>query len=137
MKNLFLTTFILSSFHLLAQEEEKILTFVEEEAEYPGGTSEMLKFLQANLKYPEEAWKAGIQGRAMIRFVIEKDGSVTTVKVARGVPNCPKCDAEAVRVIKLMPKWIPGKSDGKTVRSYFNMPITFKLDDPEEKKSDN
>lgn len=69
---------------MLAQKEEEVLTFVEEEAQYPGGMGEMIRFLQENLKYPEDAWKAGIQGKAVIRFIVEKDGSIQTVHVARG-----------------------------------------------------
>lgn len=65
---------------------------------------------------------------------MEKDGSIGTVTVFRGVPNCPECDQEAVRVVKLMPKWIPGKHEGKPVRSYYNLPVTFKLTQPETRE---
>lgn len=106
---------------------EKIETFVEEEAEFPGGYAEMMKFFSKNMKYPEIAVQAGIEGKANVRFVVEKDGSIGNVTVQKGVPNCPECDKEAIRVIKSMPKWKPGKNGGKAVRSYFSMPVAFKL----------
>lgn len=128
---LFLSLGIFNSF---SQEEKEIHTFVEEEAQYPGGTNEMLKFLSENIKYPRTALEAGIQGRAVIRFIVEKNGSIGAVTVARGVPNCPECDAEAVRVVKSMPDWTPGKVEGKPVRSYYNLPVSYKLTNPEEKE---
>lgn len=106
---------------------DKIETFVEEEAEFPGGYAEMMRYFGKNMRYPEIAVQAGIEGRANVRFVVEKDGSIGQVTVQKGVPNCPECDKEAIRVIKSMPKWKPGKNGGKAVRSYFSMPVTFKL----------
>jgi periplasmic protein TonB len=109
------------------KEPEKIETFVEEEAEFPGGYAEMMKYFGQNMKYPEMAVQAGIEGKANVRFVVEKDGSIGNVTVQKGVPNCPECDKEAVRVIKSMPRWKPGKIGGKSVRSYYSMPVSFKL----------
>lgn len=109
------------------EEVEEILTFVAEEASFPGGTAEMMKYLSKNIKYPEIAIQANIQGRVNLRFVVGKDGSIENVTVAKGVPGCPECDREAVRVVKSMPKWKPAKNDGKVVKSYFNLPVTFKL----------
>jgi protein TonB len=109
------------------EEKEEILTFVAEEAAFPGGTAEMMKYLAKNIKYPEVAIQAGIQGKVTLRFVVGKDGNIENVTVARGVPGCPECDKEAIRVVRSMPNWKPAKNDGKVVKSYFNLPVTFKL----------
>ncbi len=92
--------------------------------EFPGGNEAMVKFLQENVVYPEKAKKKGISGKTYVSFVIEKDGSITDVKVARGFDK--SCDAEAVRVVKSMPKWTPGKAKGQFVRVNFTMPFVFK-----------
>ena len=92
--------------------------------EFPGGNEAMVKFLQENVVYPEKAKKKGISGKTFVSFVIEKDGSITDVKVARGFDK--SCDAEAVRVVKSMPKWTPGKAKGQPVRVNFTMPFVFK-----------
>lgn len=110
-----------------APVKEEIATFVEEDAEFPGGYKEMMKFFNQNMKYPEIAVQAGIEGKASLRFVVDKEGSISDIRVVKGVPNCPECDKEAVRVVRAMPKWKPGKVGGKAVKSYFNMPVTFKL----------
>lgn len=112
---------------VVEKQEEEILTFVAEEASFPGGTAEMMKYLSKNIKYPEIAIQANIQGRVTLRFVVGKDGSIENVTVVKGVPGCPECDKEAVRVVRNMPKWKPAKNDGKVVKSYFNLPVTFKL----------
>lgn len=92
--------------------------------EFPGGNEAMMKFIQENTVYPENAKKNGIGGRTFVSFTIEKDGSISDVKVLRG---CDKeCDAEAVRVVKSMPKWNPGKVKGQPVRVNFTMPFVFK-----------
>ena len=101
--------------------------FPDVDALFPGGISAMMNYLGKNIKYPEIAVQEGIEGKAFIRFVVEKDGSIGHVNIQNGVPNCPECDKEAIRVIKMMPKWTPGKSAGKIVRSYYSMPISFKL----------
>lgn len=91
---------------------------------YPGGQEAMLAFLADNIKYPEEAAKKDIQGRVVVTFVVDKDGTVTEPKIAHSVHEL--LDAEALRVVSLMPKWTPGKNDkGETVRVRFNLPVTF------------
>ena len=105
--------------------EKEIFTVVEEQPTYPGGTEEMYRFLQENIKYPEEAKELGIQGRVFVTFVVEEDGSISNVKVLRGIGG--GCDAEAIRVVKSMPKWIPGKQRGVPVRVQFNLPVKFTL----------
>ena len=98
---------------------------VEVQPEYPGGINAMYEFIQKNLKYPESAKKKGIEGRVFVQFVVEKDGSLSSFQVLRGVSD--DIDAEAVRVLKMMPKWKPGMMDGKPVRVHFTMPFKFQL----------
>jgi protein TonB len=134
MKSQLLIAFLfIGRFSLFAQEKEPadILTFVDEVAVFPGGTNEMMLFLSRNIKYPQRALEEGIQGRVVIRFIVDKKGYIQNVKIVKGVPNCQECDDEALRVVKMMPKWKPAKNDGKIVNSYFNLPITYKLTDPE------
>ena len=106
-------------------KEKEIFTVVEEQPRYPGGGQERIKFLQNNIKYPVEARELGIQGRVFLTFVVEVDGSITDVRVLRGIGG--GCDMEAVRVVKSMPRWIPGKQRGIPVRVQFNLPIKFTL----------
>ncbi len=105
--------------------EAEIFTVVEESPSYPGGDEARIRFLQQNIQYPQMARESGIQGTVYVTFVVEKNGSVTDVRVLRGIGG--GCDEEAVRVIKAMPKWNPGKQRGKPVRVQFNMPIKFTL----------
>lgn len=107
--------------------QPEIFTIVEEQAEFPGGIPEMVKFIQKNLQYPPMAREAGLQGKCHLRFVVNENGEISNVEVMKGVPGCPDCDKEAVRVVKSMPKWKPGKMTGKAVKCYFNLPISFKL----------
>lgn len=107
------------------EEEQQIFTVVESMPSFPGGEAARIKYLAENIKYPQMARESGIQGRVFVTFVVEKDGSVTDVKVLRGIGG--GCDEEAIRVIENMPKWNPGKQRGKPVRVQFNMPILFKL----------
>ena len=104
---------------------DKVYVVVEQMPSFPGGDSALLKYLLANVKYPVSALKAQKQGRVMVRFTVEKDGAITNVKVARSVT--PSLDAEAVRAIKSMPKWSPGKQGGEFVRVKYNVPVTFRL----------
>lgn len=107
------------------EEEAQIFTVVESMPDFPGGDAARIKYLNENIKYPQMARESGIQGRVFVTFVVEKDGSVTDVRVLRGIGG--GCDEEAIRVIKNMPKWDAGKQRGKPVRVQFNMPILFKL----------
>lgn len=108
-----------------APEPEKIFTAVEEEPQFPGGISELYKWLSNNIRYPEMAAQNNIQGRVIVQFVVEKDGSVGEVVVKRG--KDPDLDKEAVRVVKSLPKFIPGKMNGQSVRVWYTLPINFKL----------
>jgi periplasmic protein TonB len=103
----------------------EIFTVVEEQPGYPGGDEGRIKFLQDNIKYPEEAKELGVQGKVFVTFVVEVDGSITDVRVLRGIGA--GCDEEAIRVVRSMPKWVPGKQRGVPVRVQFNLPIKFTL----------
>ncbi len=118
------------------QQEEVIFQVVEEMPKFPGGLQEAMVFIGKNIKYPVEAQQAKIEGRVIVRFVVGRDGSVSDVEVMRGVS--PELDAEAVRVVSMMPKWIPGKQRGKAVAVKYTMPIMFRLQTPaqEQKKEE-
>lgn len=103
-------------------KEEMVFDLVEQMPVFNGDIN---KWLASNLKYPPTAAESMIQGRVMCKFIVEKDGSISNVEVVRSVD--PALDKEACRVINSMPKWVPGKQNGKTVRCYFTMPVTFRL----------
>lgn len=104
---------------------DTIYNNIEIMPEFPGGFSELRNFLTSNVNYPESAKTNNIEGRTIISFVVEKDGSITDIEVLRGFDK--DCDAEAVRVVSTMPKWKPGVKDGETVRCRFTLPFTFKI----------
>jgi TonB family protein len=100
---------------------------LEHMPEYPGGIDSLMTYVGRNVKYPQVEKEAGISGTCYVTFVVDKDGSVTDVKILRGVKGGPGCDEEALRVVKSMPAWIPGEQNGKLVRVQFNLPIKFRL----------
>ena len=106
---------------------EAPLTIVEQMPAFPGGELEMMKYIQKNVQYPQVEKEAGISGTCYVTFVVEKDGSITDVKVLRGVSGGTGCDKEAMRVVKSMPAWKAGKQNGREVRVQFNLPIKFIL----------
>ena len=110
---------------IVEKSNDSIYNVVEQMPEFPGGMDAMMKFIAGNVKYPEVAKDKGIQGRVFVSFVVEKDGSVSNVKVLRGIGG--DCDEEAVRVISSMPKWKPGMQKGEPVRVSYCIPIMFKL----------
>ena len=112
-----------------------VFQVVEQMPEFPGGMGECMKWLQANMKYPKEAQDKGEQGRVIVQFIVEKDGSITEVKVARSVS--PILDAEALRVISSMPKWKPGMQRGKVVKVKYTMPVMFNLNKDKEQPKTN
>ena len=114
-------------FDLATYKEDTVYQTVEEMPEFPDGIEGLMDYVAQNVKYPESAKENNLQGRVIVKFVIEKDGSVSNVEVGRGWGN--ELDDEAVRVVKAMPKWKPGKQDGKPVRVSFMLPINFKLSD--------
>ena len=108
------------------EEEEVVFVVVESMPEFPGGQQALFKYLSENVKYPVIAQENGIQGRVICQFVVNKDGSIVDVEVVRSGGD-PSLDKEAVRVIKTMPKWKPGKQRGKPVRVKYTVPVNFKL----------
>ena len=106
-------------------EEQQIFQVVEEMPEFPGGMGECMKFLGKNIKYPQISQENGVQGRVIVQFVVNQDGSIVDPVVVRGVD--PYLDKEALRVISMMPKWKPGKQRGKAVRVKFTVPVMFRL----------
>ena len=115
-------------------QEKVIFQVVEEMPEFPGGMGEAMKFLAKNIKYPVAAQQAKIEGRVIVQFVVERDGSISDVHAMRGVN--PDLDAEAIRVVSLMPKWKPGKQRGKAVAVKYTMPIMFRLQSPAPKNEE-
>ena len=113
-------------------QEEVIFQVVEEMPEFPGGMGEAMKFIGKNIKYPVVAQQAKIEGRVIVQFVVERDGSVSSVEIMRGVS--PDLDAEAIRVVSMMPKWNPGKQRGRAVAVKYTMPIIFRLQSPKPEK---
>jgi protein TonB len=109
------------------KEEVKIYDVVDETAQFPGGQEALMKFLKDNIIYPESALKNKKEGRCYLKFVISDTGIISNITVLKGVPNCPECDAEAVRVLKLMPNWEPGKIDRKPVRQSMMLPVLFRI----------
>lgn len=108
-----------------AVEEEEIFVFVEEFPSFPGGEEALYKYLSDNLQYPDMARDNNITGKVVIRFVVEKDGSITKASIAREIGG--GCGKEALRVVNGMPKWKPGKQSGKAVRTEFTLPVDFQL----------
>lgn len=109
---------------VVEKKEEEVLTFVDEEAQFNGNMNE---YITKKLVYPQTAIEMGVSGKCYLKFIVNADGSVSNVSVVRGVPDCPECDREAVRVIKSMPNWKPGKMNGKPVRTWLQIPINFTL----------
>jgi TonB family protein len=108
-----------------AESNSKVFDVVEQMPSFPGGPSAMIQYLSKNQQYPVDAEKNGIQGRVIVTFVVECDGSITNVRVVKSVD--PSLDKEALRVVKSMPLWIPGKQNGSAVRVKYTVPVTFRL----------
>ena len=107
------------------EEEEKVFDMVEQMPTFPGGTNELMKYIADHLKYPTIAQENGVEGRVICQFVVSSDGRVRDAKVVKTLD--PYCDKEAIRVIMSMPKWIPGKQNGKAVSVKYTVPIVFRL----------
>ena len=106
--------------------EDEIFTTVEQQPEFPGGIKEMYGFLGKNIKYPPAAQRANVAGKVFVKFVVEKNGSIGDVQVLKGIGF--GCDEEAIRVIKSMPRWSPGKQNGREVRVFYTMPVVYQLE---------
>lgn len=127
---IFLTNIAFCQNEVKVSDDDAIFFVVEVQPEFPGGMDSMYAFIQKNLIYPEKAKAEGIEGRVFITFTIEKDGSVSNVKILRGIGG--GCDEVAKEVVEKMPKWKPGKQRGKPVRVQFNLPIKFELEKDKE-----
>lgn len=110
---------------VVSKKNQKVFDVVEQMPEYPGGMQAMFKYMADNMKYPADAEKQKVEGRVLVQFIVETDGSVSNTEVLTRV--FPSLDAEAVRVINKMPKWIPGKQNGKVVRVKYVIPVNFRL----------
>ena len=121
-------TTVLAQKTVVSQKDQKEEPFdvVEDMPAFPGGMEAMIQFISSNIQYPADAQKQKVDGRVLVNFVVEKDGSITEVKVIK--PTFPSLDAEAIRVVKAMPKWKPGYQRGQAVRVQFTMPINFSLE---------
>lgn len=104
---------------------EEVFDVVEEQPEFPGGVQKLYEFIGKNIQYPPMARESGVQGKVYVQFVVGKDGKIREAKVLRGIGS--GCDEEALRVVKMMPSWTPGKQRGKAVSVRYNLPIVFKL----------
>lgn len=128
---LILFTLLFSRYTTNAQTKDtsktKTESHIEVMPEFPGGATAMMQYIQKNIKYPKRARKNDITGKCFLRFTVMKDGAIDSVKVLKGVSDCPECDEEAIRVVKSMPKWTPGSIDRKPVPVFFNMPINFTI----------
>ncbi len=118
------------------ETEDKVFGVIEQMASFPGGNRALREFLSKNLKYPEKAAEEGVQGRVICRFELDEKGYISNIKVAKHIH--PLLDAEAVRVISVMPRWIPAKQNGEPVKTRYTIPITFRLNnDTDSTKTNN
>jgi len=108
------------------EEEEKVYTVIEQNPQFPGGDGELLKYISSHIVYPAVALENGVQGKVMLRFVVTKTGQVDKVEIIRSLD--PACDKEAIRVVRTLPKFIPGKQNGINVAVWYNLPVTFRLE---------
>lgn len=110
---------------VVKEKKEEAFTYVEEMPSFPGGDDQLLKFIASNVKYPEIARRAGVEGKVYVSFVVEKNGNITELQVVKGIGA--GCDEEALRVIQLMDKWKPGRQNGNPVRVRISIPFLFRL----------
>jgi len=108
-------------------DTSKVYTFPDDLATFPGGRAEIDAFINEHVRYTEKTKKRKYRGKCYMKFVVDAEGIVRNVQVTRGIVDCPECEQEAIRLIQMMPKWIPGKIGGKAVKSYFIIPVNFEL----------
>jgi len=108
-----------------ADSDERIFTVAEQLPTFPGGEAELAKFIAQNIVYPQTAAERGIQGRVIVQFVVQKDGSIGQAKVVKSVD--PDLDKEALRVVRKLPKFVPSKMNGQAVNAWYTLPVTFRL----------
>lgn len=121
--------FLFLSFGKLSTQNSEVYTIVENAAEFQGGVTEMMNYLRTNIKYPAIGREMSIGGKVFIKFVVNEDGSISNAEVIKSA-GFNQLDAEAIRVVNLMPKWKPANISGKDVKCYFNLPVNFNLDTP-------
>ena len=121
---MFFMAFVSVGAYSQSEADDEVYKIVEEMPQFPGGAAKMMEYVQQNLIYPEEARANNVQGRVFVNFIIERDGTISNVEVKRGIGS--GCDEEAVRLVKLMPKWTPGKQRGNAVRCSYMLPVVFK-----------
>lgn len=110
------------------QEEPADNSSLDQPAEFPGGGMNLKRWLAENIRYPQEAIELGIEGTVYVRFAIDKNGEVRNPVIMRGAPDCPECDQEVIRVMKMMPRWNPARKNGKPVNTIYNLPVKFRLE---------
>lgn len=120
---------------VVPKENQIVYRTPEKRAEFPGGQSAMIKWMCNNIRYPQEAVENNIQGRVVVKFIIEKDGYVSNIEISKGVN--PLLDAEACRLVSKMPRWIPGEDHGERVRTCFYLPVNFQFSVPDPETEQN
>jgi TonB family protein len=114
--------------HSVTNDTMDVYSYIETMPEFPGGDKMLLKFFATNINYPQSAKMKGLQGNSLVQFIVDVNGNVCNAKILKGVPNCPQCDDEAIRVASILPKWQSGKTyDGKPANVYYVIPINFIL----------
>jgi protein TonB len=106
---------------------DSVYTIVQQMPEYPGGYNAMIYYVQRSVRYPASAIEKGLQGTVFLTFIVNADGSISDACIVKGVPACPECDAEALRMVKTLPFFRPGFNNGNAVRTKFNLPVKFSL----------
>ncbi len=109
----------------IALDGEDFIIIIDEQPEFPGGTSALLEYFRNSIEYPQDALKDSIEGRVIVNFIVEEDGSITNPKVIKSIS--PSVDAEALRIVSQMPKWKPAKQKGKSIRIRYTVPIAFRI----------
>lgn len=109
----------------VSAQDDDVLSVVDKMPEFKGGREAMVRYISGNIHYPESAIEQGISGKVYVKFVVDKKGNISNVSIFRGLEGCPECNEEVLRVVSEMPKWKPGKLNGKKVNCWFNMPIGF------------
>jgi periplasmic protein TonB len=131
MKIVLVFTFSFIIFQGLTQETppaaEKQQIEITEQASFPGGTPALRKYLGTNMRYPQRAVEEDIQGKVYVGFVVDTEGKIGNITIKKGIPGCPECDAEAKRLVETMPDWTPAKTTSGPVKSYYTLPVGFKL----------
>ncbi len=123
-KFLLIALFGISLCNVYSQEATDSL---DKQAQFPGGLTALRLYLAENMVYPDEALELGITGKCYTKFVVSTTGNISNIVIVKGVPDCPECDAEVIRLLKAMPHWEPALKDGNPVVSYYSMPFTFNI----------